>query len=180
MSFILTICTVFLVLTSLFIVLIVLMQRANANSGMGSALGGSMSESTFGAETGNVLTRWTVYAAVIFFVLSFLLYMGYMHQSAKKGGLEENLPSIKELKNTAESDPSLPLPSELTVTPKTEEPTGDNTITTIGEATETTPIETEALGTQKVEETTINSEAMPPDAPTKPIKSGVAAEPDKP
>ncbi len=120
MSFILALCSVFLVLVSLFLVLIVLMQRASANSGMGSALGGSVSESTFGADTGNVLTRWTVYAAVIFFALSFILYLGYMNQTKKQENPEQSLPSITEMEGSAEPSIPLTLPAEATAAPEIE------------------------------------------------------------
>ena len=70
--------TASLVLVSGFIVLIVLMQRPSANSGMGSALGGGAAESAFGAQTGNVLTRATIIGCVCFFVLAFSLYLGHM------------------------------------------------------------------------------------------------------
>ena len=56
MNVLIYILTVVLVLTCLFLVLVVLMQRAKSDAGMGSAMGGSSMESTFGAETGNVLS----------------------------------------------------------------------------------------------------------------------------
>ena len=171
MSFLLTICTVFLILTSLFVVLIVLMQRANANSGMGTALGGNISESTFGAETGNVLTRWTVYAAIIFFILSFLLYLGYMHQNSKGISLEENLPSIKELQNSAESSAPLTLPSDLTTTSEIEETLENSIETKTSEATEQTPTKAETVE---------NSESIPMGEATEPIETEKMVEPVKP
>ena len=79
-----------------------------------------MSESTFGADTGNVLTRWTVYAAVIFFALSFILYLGYMNQTSKRENLEQGLPTIKELEGSAESSIPLTLPAEATAAPEIE------------------------------------------------------------
>ena len=164
MSFILTICSIFLVLISLFIVLIVLMQRANANSGMGAALGGGMSESTFGAETGNVLTRWTVYAAVIFFILSFLLYLGHMHQMAQSGNLNETLPSIKELKSATESTSPITLPSDASVV---------NTAET--KAQTLTETETKDIG-----ETPLSSEALPTDEGTTPVETEKTVEPKNP
>lgn len=70
--------TVILILVSAFLVLVVLMQRASSNSGMGSALGGGAAESALGGEAGNVLTRATIIGAVLFFVLAFGLYLAHM------------------------------------------------------------------------------------------------------
>ncbi len=70
--------TLLLILVSLFLILVVLMQRANTNAGLGTAFGGGIAESTFGAETGNILTRSTVGASIAFFIISFGLYLGYM------------------------------------------------------------------------------------------------------
>jgi len=70
--------TVILVLISIFVVLVVLMQRASSNAGMGSALGGGAAESAFGGETGNVLTKATIYGVAAFFVIALGLYLGQM------------------------------------------------------------------------------------------------------
>ena len=73
MSIVLGILTFVLILVSLFIVLVVLAQKSK-DGGMGAALGGGAAEAAFGAETGNVLSKSTIYAAVMFFVLAFALY----------------------------------------------------------------------------------------------------------
>ncbi|OIO59333.1 MAG: preprotein translocase subunit SecG [Verrucomicrobia bacterium CG_4_10_14_3_um_filter_43_23] len=78
LSFLIGFFTVLLVLLSGMIVILVLMQRASANSGMGASLGGGAAESAFGAESGNILTRWTIYFMVAFFVLCFGLYLAHM------------------------------------------------------------------------------------------------------
>jgi preprotein translocase subunit SecG len=85
MSLLLGIFTFVLVLVSLFMVLVILMQRAKSDGGVGAALGGGMAEAAFGGESGNVLTRATTYATVVFFVLSFGLYLGhvYVHRKAR-------------------------------------------------------------------------------------------------
>ena len=58
--------------------LVILMQRPNTNAGMGAAFGGGVTESTFGAETTNILTRATKWSAGAFFVLAVLLYALYL------------------------------------------------------------------------------------------------------
>ncbi len=80
MSILLSILTVVLIIISIFLVLVVLAQKAKTDGGVGSALGGGMTEATFGAETGNVLSKATINAAIAFFVLAFALYLGRIYQ----------------------------------------------------------------------------------------------------
>jgi len=94
MSVLLPILTFVLILVAIFLTLVILMQKAKSDGGMGAALGGGMTEATFGADTGNVLTKATINASILFFVLSFALYLGWIYQlrhSAKSGGV---LPTI--------------------------------------------------------------------------------------
>ena len=88
MSILLGIGTFLLILISLFLGLVVLAQTAKSDGGRGAAMGGGMAEATFGAETGNVLSKATINAAIAFFVLSFLLYLGriYEHKHAVASG----------------------------------------------------------------------------------------------
>ncbi len=80
MSILIGIATFILILVSLFMVLVVLAQKAKSDGGVGAAMGSGVTEATFGAETGNVLTKATINAAIAFFVLSFLLYLGHIWQ----------------------------------------------------------------------------------------------------
>jgi preprotein translocase subunit SecG len=95
MSILIGISTFVLILTSIFLILLVLAQKAKSDGGMGAAMGGGMAEATFGADTGNVLSKATINAAIVFFVLSFALYLGRIyerrHASAASGSA---LPSI--------------------------------------------------------------------------------------
>ena len=70
MSIVLGILTFALIVLSLFLVLIVLAQKAKSDGGVGAAMGGGMTEAAFGADTGNVLSKATIYAAVAFFVIN--------------------------------------------------------------------------------------------------------------
>ncbi|AWI09787.1 preprotein translocase subunit SecG [Ereboglobus luteus] len=79
MSILLTVGILVLVFVSIIVVLLVLMQRAKNDGGVGAAMGGGMAEATFGAETSNVLSKATIKGAVIFFVLAFALYLGYIY-----------------------------------------------------------------------------------------------------
>jgi len=93
MSIVIWILTFFLVLASAFLILIVLAQKAKSDGGMGSAMGGGMAEAAFGAETSNVLSKSTIYAAIAFFVLALLLYLTRLHQQ-KHGPVGGGLPTI--------------------------------------------------------------------------------------
>lgn len=92
MSTLLTIGVLILIFVSTIVVLLVLMQRAKNDGGVGAAMGGGMAEATFGAETTNVLSKATIRGSIIFFVLGFLLYLGYIynhHQSLSSGAAPE-------------------------------------------------------------------------------------------
>jgi preprotein translocase subunit SecG len=91
MNFLIGFGIVALVLLCLFIILIILMQRPSANAGMGSALGGGAAEQAFGAETGNILTKATVWSTIAFFVISFTLVLGTQKQ------ISSNAEAIGEL-----------------------------------------------------------------------------------
>ncbi len=101
-AFILGFFSIILVLVSLFIILIILLQRTGSGAGMGTAMGGGSLESAFGASTGNVLTRGTIYAIVAFFILAFGLYLGTLASSS---------PSVLESEGTL-PEFSLTTPSE--------------------------------------------------------------------
>jgi preprotein translocase subunit SecG len=111
MSVVFAILTFILVLVSFFMIVVVLMQKATNDGGMGAALGGGMSESTFGAETDSVLSKATINSAIIFFVLSFALYLGWIYQrkhAAHGGGA---LPSIAAPASPATGIPAPTVPS---------------------------------------------------------------------
>ena len=59
MSIVIWLLTFVLILLSVFLVLVVLAQKSKSDGGVGAALGGGMTEATFGADTGNVLATMT-------------------------------------------------------------------------------------------------------------------------
>ncbi|HVZ63189.1 MAG TPA: preprotein translocase subunit SecG [Lacunisphaera sp.] len=109
MNLVIGILTFVLLLTSLFMVLVVLMQRAKSDGGMGSALGGGSMESTFGAETSNVLTGATIKAAIVFFVVSFILYLAHIYQSKHHEGEEATLPTVSAPATAPAASPATPV-----------------------------------------------------------------------
>ena len=91
MEFLIGFGIVALIVLSLFIILVVLMQRPSSNAGMGSTLGGGAAEQAFGSETGNILTKATVWSTIIFFVLCFGLYLGTLKKSITEDGAIDSL-----------------------------------------------------------------------------------------
>jgi preprotein translocase subunit SecG len=77
-TFLIYLLTFILVCASIFIVLIVLMQRPSGSAGFGTALGGGAAESAFGGETTKVLMRGTIYGVAVFFMAALLLSMVYV------------------------------------------------------------------------------------------------------
>jgi len=135
MTLLLGIFTFFLVLISFFMVLVILAQRAKSDGGVGAALGGGVTEAAFGAQSGNVLSRATTYAAVAFFILSFGLYLGHLHQHrVQLNEAPEGLPVMPELTAPGTSNelvlpesftfpmPETPAPAPLETTPDGQAP----------------------------------------------------------
>jgi len=108
LSAILAILTVILILVSLFLVLVVLAQKSK-DGGMGAALGGGAAEAAFGAETSNVLSKSTIYAAVLFFVLAFIVYLGRIYEQKHPNTAGGALPAI--------SAPTSPVTAPVTTAP---------------------------------------------------------------
>ncbi|PYK75656.1 MAG: preprotein translocase subunit SecG, partial [Verrucomicrobia bacterium] len=70
----------FFVLVSVLMVLVILMQRPKSE-GLGAAFGGGVTENIFGAQTTNVLVKFTTWLVGIFFVLTFALSILNAHKS---------------------------------------------------------------------------------------------------
>jgi preprotein translocase subunit SecG len=120
MSIVLGILTFILILVSVFLVLIVLMQKSK-DGGIGSALGGGAAEAAFGADTNNVLVQATKYSAILFFVLAFLLYLGRIYErKADQGAAGGALPSITA--PAATGAPSAAAPAPAVAVPATPAP----------------------------------------------------------
>jgi preprotein translocase subunit SecG len=74
----------------LLMVLVILMQRPKSE-GLGAAFGGGMTENLFGAQTTNVLVKFTAWLAGIFFVLTFALSILYARRGAGDSALRREL-----------------------------------------------------------------------------------------
>ena len=117
LTIVINLLTFVLILISLFMVLVILMQRANSNAGMGSAFGGGVTESTFGAETTNILERATKWSAFAFFIIALVLYLLFMsRESAKVDATATDVPDIPVLEETAVPQDEVIPPAEATET----------------------------------------------------------------
>jgi preprotein translocase subunit SecG len=79
MTLLINLASVFFVLVALLMVLVILMQRPKSE-GLGAAFGGAVTENIFGAQTTNVLVKFTTWLAGIFFALTFGLSVLYAHR----------------------------------------------------------------------------------------------------
>ena len=77
-------------LVAVLMTLVILMQRPKSE-GLGAAFGGGVTENIFGAQTTNVLTKFTGWLAGIFFVLTFVLGILYARRSASDSSLHREL-----------------------------------------------------------------------------------------
>jgi preprotein translocase subunit SecG len=79
MNLLINLLSVFFVLVALLMVLVILMQRPKSE-GLGAAFGGAVTENIFGAQTTNVLVKFTTWLAGIFFALTLGLSILYAHR----------------------------------------------------------------------------------------------------
>ena len=70
--FIVSVLNVFLILTSLFLILVVLIQRGKGG-GLAGAFGGAGGSSAFGSRAGDAFTRFTIIVASIWVLLIMIL-----------------------------------------------------------------------------------------------------------
>ena len=116
MNILLGILTFVLIVTSVFLVLVVLMQKAKNDGGLGAAMGGGMAEAAFGADTTNVLSKATINASILVFVLAFALYLGRIYQRTHMVPANDGLPTLGAPANIspaapAQSTPTAPAPT---------------------------------------------------------------------
>jgi preprotein translocase subunit SecG len=100
----------FFVLVSVLMVLVILMQRPKSE-GLGAAFGGGVTENIFGAQTTNVLVKFTTWLVGIFFLLSFGLSILNAHRSTADSAFRREL-----MKNQA-APPTSPAPGAAKSSP---------------------------------------------------------------
>jgi preprotein translocase subunit SecG len=90
MNLLINFCLVLFVLVSTLMVLVILMQRPKSE-GLGAAFGGGVTENIFGAQTTNVLVKFTTWLAGIFFALTLALSILYAHHSVASSAFRREL-----------------------------------------------------------------------------------------
>ncbi len=92
-------------LVALLMVLVILMQRPKSE-GLGAAFGGAVTDNIFGAQTTNVLVKFTAWLAGIFFVVAFALSILYAHRSV--GGESALRRELMKKQAAAQASPASP------------------------------------------------------------------------
>ena len=90
MNLLINFCLVLFVLVAGLMVLVILMQRPKSE-GLGAAFGAGVTENIFGAQTTNVLVKFTTWLAGIFFALTFALSVLYAHHSVASSAFRREL-----------------------------------------------------------------------------------------
>jgi preprotein translocase subunit SecG len=86
MGWLIGLLTFVLVVNCLFLCLLVLAQKPKKDTGGGLAFGGGASDALFGAGSGDLFTKMTKYATVIFFLLTLILSILSAQHARRKGG----------------------------------------------------------------------------------------------
>lgn len=123
MNLLINLLLVLFVLVSAIMVLVILMQRPKSE-GLGAAFGGGVTENIFGAQTTNVLVKFTTWLAGIFFVLTFGLSVLNAHKSTAGSAFRRELmknqtaPATSPAPGAAKSSPgSSPATSPVQTSP---------------------------------------------------------------
>jgi preprotein translocase subunit SecG len=90
MTLLLNFLLVVYVIVALLMVFVILMQRPKSE-GLGAAFGGGVTENIFGAQTTNVLVKFTSWLAGFFFLLTFVLSILYAHRNMTSSNLRREL-----------------------------------------------------------------------------------------
>jgi preprotein translocase subunit SecG len=112
MNLLINLCLVLFVLIAALMVLIILMQRPKSE-GLGAAFGAGVTENIFGAQTTNVLVKFTTWLAGIFFALTFALSVLYAHHSTASSAFR------RELMKTQSAPQTSPAPAAAQPSPGT-------------------------------------------------------------
>ena len=103
------------VLVALLMVLVILMQRPKSE-GLGAAFGGAVTENIFGAQTTNVLVKFTSWLAGIFFALSLALSILYAHRSTADSAFRRELMKSQAAAQTSPVPTAAPSPGSSPAT----------------------------------------------------------------
>jgi preprotein translocase subunit SecG len=111
MNLLINFCLALFVLVAGLMVLVILMQRPKSE-GLGAAFGAGVTENIFGAQTTNVLVKFTTWLAGIFFALTFGLSVLYAHHSVASSAFRRELMKTQPVQSSpapmgAQTSPAL-------------------------------------------------------------------------
>jgi len=109
MNLLINFCLAMFVLVSLLMILVILMQRPKSE-GLGAAFGGGVTENIFGAQTTNVLVKFTTWLAGIFFALTLGLSILYAHRSTADTAFRRELMKTQTAPQTSPAPAAKPSP----------------------------------------------------------------------
>src|ERR1035441_1689315 len=113
MSFIVGILTFFLVINCALLILLILLQQPKKDAGAGMAFGGAAADALFGAGSGNVLTKVTKWATVVFFVMA--IFLGYLQNRVHNQGsaleFEKQLQQKQQMQTPVSAPPPVTPPA---------------------------------------------------------------------
>ena len=110
MNLLINLLLVIYVLVALLMVLVILMQRPKSE-GLGAAFGGAVTENIFGAQTTNVLVKFTAWLAGIFFALTFALSILYAHKNTIDSAFRRELMKTQAAPQTSPAPTAASQPS---------------------------------------------------------------------
>jgi preprotein translocase subunit SecG len=117
MNLLINLCLVLFVLVAALMVLVILMQRPKSE-GLGAAFGAGVTENIFGAQTTNVLVKFTTWLAGIFFALTFALSVLYAHHSVASSAFRRELMKTQGARQNSPA-PAAPKTSPSAAIPQT-------------------------------------------------------------
>ncbi len=99
-------------LVCVLLTLLVLMQKPRSE-GLGAAFGGSFTDSIFGAQTSDVLTKGTIWLGSTFMLLTLVLALLYSHRQTSRPKLQEELTKpVPAVTNHLSTNAVAPPPAE--------------------------------------------------------------------
>jgi preprotein translocase subunit SecG len=111
LSILTTILLVIHILVCILLIFVVLMQRPKSE-GLGTAFGSGMTDTLFGSNAGTVLTKFTTYLAVFFFINT--LVLAYLYGHRRSSDLGKRLGSQVTLTETNKAPAAVTTPADGT------------------------------------------------------------------
>ena len=123
MTFFAGVLTFILIINCLLLILLILVQLPKKDAGAGLAFGGGAADALFGAGSGNMLTKITKYATIVFLVLALLL--GWMQDKAhNQNGSTDFEKKVMQKQQMQSAPPIAPTPQPVAqVAPPASTPT---------------------------------------------------------